>query len=104
MNQVFLWFFNADKAVNWATYSLDGKSNATITGNMTLTDLSNGLHNVTFYAEDTFGNIGKSETITFTVEKPEPFPTVAVVAISVIAVIVVTGTVVYFKKVKKARI
>ncbi len=95
--------FNTDKAVNWTTYSLDGKGNVTITGNVTLTDLSNGLHNVTFYAEDTFGNIGKSETITFTVEKPEPFPTVAVVAISVIAVIVVTGTLVYFKKVKKAR-
>jgi len=61
--------------------------------------LPNGLHNVTLYAEDTFGNIGVSETISFTVEKPEPFPTAPFVAVSIFAVVViVAGLLVYFKK------
>jgi hypothetical protein len=94
--------FTVDKIVNWTGYSLDGQQNVTITGNITLTGLSSGLHNVTVYANDTYGNIGASETVTFTVAVPEPFPTVPVAAASVAAVAVV-GVVllVYFKKRKK---
>jgi hypothetical protein len=50
--------FNADKAVNWTSYSLDGQQNITFSGNTNLTDISNGVHNITIYAQDTFGNIG----------------------------------------------
>ena len=59
--------FTVDKAVNWTSYSLDGKDNVTITGNTTITGLSAGLHNITVYAEDEFENIGASETIKFTI-------------------------------------
>jgi outer membrane protein assembly factor BamB len=80
--------YTVDKPVNWTGYSLDGKENITLTGNFTLTDLSNGQHNLTVYANDTFGNMGESETVTFTVAVPEPFPVVPVVAVAVIAVAV----------------
>jgi hypothetical protein len=86
---------NADKAVNWSSYSLDGQQNITFSGNTNLTEISNGLHNITVYAQDTFGNIGSSNTISFTIAKPEPksFPVVPVaavaVAVALVAVVIV---------------
>jgi hypothetical protein len=62
--------FTVDKPTSWIGYSLDEKENTnivTIAGNTTLTGLSNGLHNVTVYAKDTFGSVGTSETVNFTV-------------------------------------
>lgn len=97
--------FNSDKAVNWTSYSLDCQQNVTFSGNTNLTDISNGLHNITVYAQDTFGNIGSSNTIRFTVAKPEPesFPimTVAVASIVLVAVVVAAGLFVYHKKHKR---
>ena len=90
--------YAVDKPVNWTGCSVDGKLNETITGNATLTGLSSGLHNMTVYAQDAFGNIGASETIYFTII--EPFPTMLVVT-SVIIVAVVgvgVGLLFYFKK------
>jgi parallel beta-helix repeat protein len=87
------------KSVNWTGYSLDGKRNVTVTGNTTLTGLSSGVHNVTVYANDTYGNMAASETIDFTI--PKPFPIVPVAAVSVavaVAVATATGLLVYFKK------
>lgn len=46
------------------TYSLDKERNITVSGNTTLTGLSNGTHNITVYAMDEAGNVGVSETIT----------------------------------------
>jgi hypothetical protein len=50
-------------------FSLDGQQNVTVAGNATLTGLQVGLHNITIYANDTFGNTGASETITFTYQR-----------------------------------
>jgi outer membrane protein assembly factor BamB len=88
--------FIVDKPVNWTGYSLDAKENVSISGNTTITGLSSGLHNVTVYAEDLFGNFGASVTIVF---KAEPFP-ILPVAVASVAVVIVVGTVllVYFKK------
>ncbi len=72
--------FVVDTTVNWTGYSLDREGNVTITGNPTPTMLRNGLHNVTIYANDTFGNMDASETVSFTVDAPEPFPLVPVAA------------------------
>jgi parallel beta-helix repeat protein len=103
VNQVFNessvpLFLTVDKQVNWIGYSLDGQDNVTITANTTMSGLTNGLHNVTVYAKDTFGNVGASEPVTFTVAKPESFPTTLVVA--PVASVVVVGAVlaIYFKK------
>jgi hypothetical protein len=93
--------FTVNEAVVHISYSLDGQENVTAAGNMTLTRLSNGAHNVTVYAADEAGNMGASETATFTVAVPEPFPVVPVVTISVIIAVVTVGILVYFKKRKR---
>ena len=90
-----------DKPFSWLCYSLDGQDNLTITGNVTLTDLPNGAHNLTVYAKYTEGIIGASENIAFTIAKPEPepFPTTLVAAASGVSVAVVgAGLLVYFKR------
>jgi hypothetical protein len=88
-----------DEAVNWTGYSLDGKDNVTITGNTTIADLLNGLHNVTVYANDTFGNMGVSEIINFTIAIPQPLPVVPVAVASIASVVIVSAALlVYFKK------
>ena len=89
--------FNADKAVDWASYSLDGQQNVTVAGNTTIAELSTGLHNITVYAKDEFDNIGASETITFNIK--EPFPTTFVATASIVTLVAVgIGLLVYLKK------
>jgi N-acetylneuraminic acid mutarotase len=91
--------FTVDKPVNWTGCSLDGSDNVTITGNTTLTDLSNGIHTVTVYVNDTFGNMGNSETVSFNVAAPEAFPTVPVaVASGASAIAITAGLLVYLRK------
>jgi hypothetical protein len=91
--------FTVNETASQITYSLDGQENITAAGNMTLTRLSNGAHNVTVYAADEAGNMGASETATFTVAVPEPFPTVPVAAASAATVaVVIAGLLFYFKK------
>jgi N-acetylneuraminic acid mutarotase len=92
----FSLVFTVNKPVNWMGYSLDGQDNVTVTGNATISGLSRGLHNITVYAKDTFGNIGASETISFSVNVP--FLTALVVA--AVASVAIIGAVlaIYFKK------
>ncbi len=89
---------SVDKTVNWTSFSLDGYQNVTFSGNTNITDISNGLHNITVYAQDTFGNIGSSQTVIFTVvnSEPESLPIVPVTAITV--VVVAAGLLVYTEK------
>jgi parallel beta-helix repeat protein len=88
--------FTVNKPVNWMGYSLDGQDNVTVAGNATLSGLTNGVHNVTVYAKDTFGNVGASETVSFSVEVPFP----ATLVIAPVAGVAVIGAVlaIYFKK------
>jgi hypothetical protein len=100
------FMFTVNKPFNWIGYSLDSEKNITVTGNFTLRELTNGLHNLTVYANDTFGNTGASETIRFTVAvpeaEPEPFSVVTIAAASIGAVSMSgAGLLVYFKKRKK---
>lgn len=88
--------FTVDKLVNWMGYSLDGKENVTLTGNTTISELSNGLHNVTVYARDEFENVGTSRTISFSVEVP--FPTTLVIAPIASVAVVGAGLLVYLRK------
>jgi hypothetical protein len=60
--------FRINEPTSWIAYSLDGKTNKTITGNMTLTGLSYGPHNIILYANDTSGNMGFSK-VYFTVKQ-----------------------------------
>ena len=96
--------FTLNKPASWMGYSLDGQETVTATGNTTLNALSNGLHNITVYAKDMFENSGASETISFSVDVPEPsepFPTTLVAVILVSVAIVGAGLLVYFVKFKK---
>jgi hypothetical protein len=49
--------FTLSKTAQWIGYSLDGQANITINGNTTIAGLSNGLHTITAYANDTFGDV-----------------------------------------------
>jgi parallel beta-helix repeat protein len=89
--------FTVNEVVSQITYSLDGEENITIAGNMTLTGLANGDHNVTIYSEDEVGNVGTSETVHFSVNVP--FPTALVIAASAVSLAaIVVALLVYFKK------
>lgn len=93
--------FIIDKQYPQLSYSLDGKDNVTLTGNATVSGLSNGLHNIKVYATNSAG-ISVSDTKYFSIKSPEPFPTMLIVAAS-IAVIILVGTclLVYVKKWKR---
>jgi hypothetical protein len=97
--------FSVNEPVSQMAYSLDGQENVTITGNTTLSGLSFGAHNVTVYATDNAGNTGTSQTITFTIAKPElqsePFPTPMFIAPMGAVAVVGIGLLVYFKKRKR---
>jgi hypothetical protein len=95
--------FTLDEPSSKLEYSVDGQNNVTINGNTTLTDLSIGEHNCTVYATDVGGNSGASETVIFTVSKPEQpepefFPTTLVAIASGVLVAITVGLVVYFNK------
>jgi len=94
--------FTVDKPVNWMGYSLDGGETVTVAGNATLEGLANGVHNVTVYAKDAFGNAGTSEAVSFTVDVPESFPTALVATASgASAALVGVGLILYLKKRKR---
>jgi hypothetical protein len=82
------------------SYSLDGQDNITIIGNSTISDLTNGLHNVSVYVKDMCGNVGASETVSFSVEVPFPVAPVTATSVAIVAVVGV-GLLVYLKKRKR---
>jgi hypothetical protein len=93
--------FTVDEPASLITYSLDGKANITITENVTLTGLANGVHDLTIYAMDKAGNVGPSETISFEVDAPVPLSTLLVVAASGAAITGVAVLLYYYKKRKR---
>jgi len=94
--------FTVNKEVSQISYSLDGHQNITTEGNITLTRLSNGLHKVTIYATDAYGNMGASQTVSFTVSKPESFPTSVVIAVILAAVAISVSLLIYRRHRKSA--
>jgi len=61
-----LLVFRINEESAWTGYSLDNKMNMT-SGNSTLSHLSDGIHRIIVYANDTVGNFGSSHIIYFTV-------------------------------------
>jgi hypothetical protein len=90
--------FTLNELASQIKYSIDGQDNVTIAGNTTITELSEGAHNVTVYAWDIAGNAGASETIYFSVKMPEPFPTTLVATATASVVAIVAGLLIYFRK------
>jgi len=101
--------FTLSEEADWIGFSLDGQALVTISGNTTLVGLSEGLHKVTVYANDTVGRMGNSATVTFNItqepeelpaSEPEPFPTTLVLTVSGASLAIVIGIslLVYLKK------
>lgn len=97
--------FMVDQPASKVTYNLDGAKSEAISGNRTLTGLSNGYHNVTVSATNEFENTGSSETVTFLIDIPaseiqQPLPTIAIAAasVSLTVAIVAIGLMVYYVK------
>jgi hypothetical protein len=93
--------FKVNKPINWVSYSLDGALNRTILSNSTLSELSIGLHNVTIYANDTFGNVS-NQTVNFAVEKPQTGifgsqTTVLAIVVPVAIICLVAGLLLYWR-------
>jgi len=89
--------FTLSEVASKISYVVDGNCNATIVGNTTLSGISVGKHNLTVYVWDAAGNVGASETITFTIAEPFPTTLLIVSAVAVVAVVGL-GLLVYFKK------
>jgi parallel beta-helix repeat protein len=94
------------EATSWIKYSLDGQANITITDNITLTDLAEGVHTLDVYAQDTEGQTRTTGTIYFTISQgaeptqSEAFPIeIAIIIVVIAAVIVVVA--IYLIKRKK---
>ena len=60
--------FSVSEETSWIGYGLDGKNNITISGNTTISGLSEGSHSLVVYANDTVDNLGKSATVYFVVD------------------------------------
>jgi parallel beta-helix repeat protein len=86
--------FTVNQPVTWMGYSFDGAQKVTLSGNQTLTDLANGEHTVTVFANDSFGNMGSAE-FTFTVSVPLSTGFIVGVFAVVVAAAVIAGVVYY---------
>ena len=93
--------FTVNESVSQISYVLDGQENVTVAGNTTLIGLTSGAHNVTVYATDEAGNTGASETMYFSIDTPEPFPTAYSMGIVVVIVLILLGSIVYVLKRKR---
>jgi N-acetylneuraminic acid mutarotase len=78
------------------TYSLDGREQVPIIGNITLPAIPQGQHTLTIYATDTLGNAA-SKTVSFTIYA---FPLFWIVGTSAIVIIVLAGSYLLVKRKK----
>jgi len=62
--------FIVDGADSQFAYSLDNQANVTIAGNTTLSGLTEGMHTIIVYTNDTVGDFNNFDTTTFTITKP----------------------------------
>ncbi len=102
--------FTTNKNIASAAYSLDGEANATISGNTTLSRLPEGVHNLTLYVQDQWGNAA-SQTVNFAVDLPKPlateqpeFSSAAPFGLGLVAALAAafTGSMLYHKKKSQA--
>jgi len=64
--------YTTNRGVNWVGYSLDGHPNITVTAPVTMHGLSQGGHQIVFYANDSQGNMGISDKVYFSVDSVAP--------------------------------
>jgi hypothetical protein len=96
--------FTANKNISATSYSLDGQQNVSIVGNTTIDNIPDGLHSLTVYANDTYGNVG-SQTVEFIVQAPAEIgstTTIIVIASAVGIIFVIVGIFGYRRRQKKS--
>ncbi len=64
------WMTEEEASTSW--YQLDNQEYVTVNGNSTLTGLSEGTHRLVIYANDTVGNVGKSDIVSFIIDMATP--------------------------------
>jgi len=64
--------FTVNRGVDWIGYSLDNQANVTIKSEIALTNLTDGNHKITLFANDSFGNMGNSNTVFFSIDTQPP--------------------------------
>jgi hypothetical protein len=64
--------FTVNRGTQWMGYSVDNKANITVKVETKLSNLTEGVHNVTIYANDTLGNMGSSNVVFFSVDTLPP--------------------------------
>jgi hypothetical protein len=64
--------YTVDRSTSWTGYSLDNQANVTIKGNTELFNLSQGAHSIIVYANDSSGNMGRSNKVFFSVDSLPP--------------------------------
>ncbi|TFH23709.1 hypothetical protein E4G67_02775 [Candidatus Bathyarchaeota archaeon] len=88
--------FAVNDQASLLSYNLDGQQAVAITGNITLTGLTIGAHNLTVIAMDSTGLVGTSETISLTVGAR--FPSEIVLTVVAIAVVASVSFLLYVKR------
>ena len=96
-NEVSLTF-SVNERTSWLSYSLDGAQAVEIDGNITLTELTVGAHNVTVCVRDLAGLVGNSETVQF--EIASRFPIEITLAVTTAAVAASVSFLLYVKREK----
>ena len=93
--------FVVDRPASWLGYSIDGKENVTVSGNTTIPGLAEGWHTVTVHANDTLGNAGSSETVSFQVVSQAGLSVTLLAGVAVAIVVTAAGLLLYFRKRKR---
>jgi N-acetylneuraminic acid mutarotase len=64
--------FTVNRGTAWMGYSLDNQANVTVITERKLSILPQGSHKITMYGNDSFGNMGASNTVFFSVDTLAP--------------------------------
>lgn len=64
--------FTVNKAIDWMGYSIDNQANVTVEGKVKLEGLTQGFHSIVLFANDSFGNMGASNTALFRIDRLGP--------------------------------
>jgi hypothetical protein len=64
--------YTVNRNTIWTGYSIDNERNVTLNGNIELFNLTQGEHNLILYANDSFGNMGFSNKVYFSVDSLPP--------------------------------
>lgn len=64
--------FTVNRNADWIGYSLDSQANITVKSEINLSNLTDGQHWITVYANDSLGNMGISNTVFFSIDTQPP--------------------------------